>query len=128
MYEFSAENSKSNQKIYSDQVSKDTVMLWLREKNVWNYFKLDPDSKVVESSDDLLKNIVNLTWVNLFTESLEQWDIINVIRENWPWFVFLTHYFGNSDVEKILDEYCLLEKRFYWDNEFIYWIVYRCGL
>lgn len=128
MYEFCAENCKLDQKIYTDQVSKDTIMLWLWDKNIWSFFDLTPATNVVEIVNNLLNNPINLTWTNLFTQNLEKWDIINIIKHNWTWFAFLTHYFGNINGFDVLYEKCEIVKKIDWRYDNIYGIIYLCNI
>ena len=128
MYEYCAENCNLDQKVYSDQLTKDTIMLWLRNKDIGSYFRLQPSTEITETSNKLLKQPINLTWVNLFTEGLPKWDILDVIKNNWSWFVFLTHYFNNNEDVNLLNKECKIIKRFDWNINEIYWIVYLCDL
>ena len=101
-------------------------MLWLREKNIWSYFNLQPNNEIVEISDDLLKSPINLTGINLFTECLPTVDIIDIIKANWNWFVFITKYFGNEKEIYLLSEKCEVVEKFTSDIDEVYWIVYEC--
>jgi len=128
MYEYCAENCNLDQKVYSDQLTKDTIMLWLRNKDIGSYFRLQPSIEIIETSNKLLKQPINLIWVNLFTECLPKWDIVDIIKNNWSWFVFLTHYFDNNEDIDLLNRECKIIKRFDWNINEIYWIVYLCDL
>ncbi len=128
MYEFCAENCDGDKKIYSDQLTKDTIMLWLREKNMWSYFSLQPGNEIVEISDKLLESPINLTGINLFTENLQKTDINEEIEKKWPWFVFITKYFGNEKEFSVLNKKCEMVRKFTWNISEIYWIVYMCDL
>lgn len=126
MYEFCTENCDWDKKIYSDQLTKDTVMLWLREKNIWSYFSLQPNNEIITISNKLLESPINLTGINLFAELLPASDMIGVIEKKWPWFVFVTKYIGNEKEFRLLDQKCGIISRFTWNVSEIYWILYMC--
>ena len=126
MYEFCAENCDWNQKIYADQVSKDTIMLWVREKNVWSYFNLHPENDIIWKTQSLWNNLIKLEGVNLFTQGMKQQDFTDIIKENWSGFAFLTNYFNNNEEIEILNKKCKIIEKFDWGVEEIYWIIYLC--
>ena len=127
MYEFCVKNCDWDKKIYSDQLTKDTIMLWLWDKNIWSYFNLHPDNDTISATEYLLSNPINLKGINLFTQGLELEDFVDTIKSDWSGFVFMTKYFGNNEEINVLSEKCETIKKFSWDIDEIYWIVYLCS-
>lgn len=128
MSQFCFDGCNIDDVIYSDSISKDVAAIWLWDKYMWNYFSLNLDENILDINNKLHKNPFLLSWINLFSQNYQASDYIDTIKTNWPWFVFLTHYFGNSEEINVLNEKCEKVEVFSWNIDEIYWIVFWCNL
>ena len=126
MSKFCYENCSINDNIYSDSTSKDVAEMWLWNKYIWNHFSFNLDDEIIERNYELHRNPILLNWINLFSQNYPSIDYIDTIKRNWPWFVFVTHYFGNDEEIKVLNEKCETMEIFSWNIDEIYWIVFWC--
>lgn len=127
MSEFCNDNCSIDDIIYADQFTKELAVMWLWNKYIWSYFAFNLENNVVEINDKLHNNPFLLSWINLFSQNFPISDYIGTIKGNWPWFVFITHYFGNEEEINVLNEKCNLVRIFKWNIDEIYWIVFWCN-
>ena len=130
MYNFCYQNCKLWERIYFDRISKDTVLLWIENREIWQYFSLNPDRDKQEKIKKILKNAIHIKNINLFTNyDYGKTDFRKTIQEKWSGYVFLTYYYGkkNDTVTEKLNQECNLQTIFTW-NSYIKWIVYYCNI
>lgn len=123
------ENCKIWENIYSDIPSKDTIMVWFLEKEIWNVFSFELNKETDTKIKQMRQKLIKLESVNLFTKNLTDMEIIKKqIKENWSWYVFLTNYLWerfNNKLINLLNKECFLKKEFMW-NQYINWTIYYC--
>ncbi len=127
MGNFCYENCSVNDNIYSDSISKDVAVMWLWNKYIWNYFSFNLDNGAIEINKKLHRNPILLSGINLFSQNYLASDYIDTIKKKWPWFVFVTKYFGNTDEINVFNENCEVIRKFTWNIDKVYWIVYLCN-
>lgn len=130
MYDFCYKNCKLSDRLYFDRVSKDTVLIWIEDKEIGQYFSLQTNTEKQNKINTILWNIVHIKNINLFT-NYDYWntDFWQTIKNNWSWYVFLTYYFGKKDdkITKTLDTNCTLKEIFTWNN-YVKWLIYYCNI
>lgn len=130
MYNFSYTNCKIWNKVYFDWISKDTVLIGIEDREIWQYFSFDWNEEKKQKIDSIVDNAIHIKNINLFTNyNFGKDDFFSKIKNNWSWYVFLTYYYGKKDdlVTKTLDTNCDLKKVFTW-NTYIKWFVYYCNI
>lgn len=128
MSEFCYYNCSISDKIYSDQISREVAMLWLWNKYIWNYFSFELNDEILDLNEKLYKNPVLLTGVNLFSQNYQALDYVSFIKQNWTWFIFLTHYFDSDEEIRVLKDECEVVEKIDWKYDDIYWIIFKCEL
>lgn len=130
IYNFCYENCKMWEKFYFDQISKDSVLLGIENREIWQYFTFEPNEEKKEKINKILKNAVYIKNINLFTnDEYGKEDFWQKIEKNWSWYVFLIYYYGkeNDKVTEILDKNCNLQKTFT-KNNYVKWLIYYCNI
>jgi hypothetical protein len=112
--------------IYSDSITKHQPVYSLWDKYIWNYFSYELSDEIVNLNKKLYKNPVLLSGINLFSQNYQALNYVDFIKTTWPWFVFITHYFGNDVEIGVLKDKCEMIRKFKWTIDEIYWIAFKC--
>lgn len=130
IYNFCYENCKIWENIYFDWISKDSVLLGIENREIWQYFSFKTNEEKKEKVNKILKNAIHIKNINLFTNYMYQEENFrNQIQKNWSGYVFLTYYYGkkNDKVTEILNKNCNLQRTFT-KNNYVKWLIYYCDI